>query len=172
MANPYQIDSAFRDLGVLFAAEHSEGDDEGATQVQNLVKLLRRFKQHEIDEHKQDVSPVREATYQLNDGRHVYYDDGKESLRDAADLYAVLDEQHKTGSPNVENQQALHILARLQSGDGLGEMHIGTLTGLLRKHAGAIDKYRKARGQDGQDLLSVASAGPSARISPSQEEAA
>lgn len=170
MANDFQIRRGFQVLGELFAAEHHEGDDAGVEQVQGMVKLLRRFKQHEDEEHARDPQPVREGTYQTHDGRQVYFDDGKQSLQDAADLYAVLSENHKTGSPNVENQQALHILARLQSGDGLGELHIGTLTALLRKHGKAIAARRAARNRDGQDLLAMAPDGPAARMMSTDQE--
>lgn len=114
---------------------------------------------------------LHEATYQLADGRSVWYDDGRESLRDAADLYAVLDEQHRTGSPNLENQQALTILNRLQSGQGLAEVHVGTLQKLLAKHQPAIDRLRASRDRQGQDLLDVASDGPDSRILPSTQGA-
>jgi hypothetical protein len=168
MANPYQIDSAFRDLGVLFAAEHSEGDDEGASQVQNLVKLLRKFKQHEIDEHKQDVSPVREASYTVPGGA-VWYDAG-DAVKDAADLYTVLSEQHKTGSPNLENLQARTLLTHLQAGGKLAEQQIGLLRGLMAKHQRDIDVLRCQPNHGGQDLMAVPTAGSETRIiKPNQE---
>jgi hypothetical protein len=106
---------------------------------------------------------LREATYQLHDGRHVYYDDGpmgRQTLRDAADLYACLEENHATGSPNLENMQARHILDRLQTGAGLGQVHLNTLVGLLKKHKDAIEALRKASNRDGQDVLDVAPDGP------------
>jgi hypothetical protein len=162
MADDFQIRRTFQDLGTLFAAEHHEGDDEGVQQVQGLVAALRKFKQHEDKEHGRMAVTVREAAYQTHDGRAVFYDDGRESLRDAADLYAVLEEQHGTGSPNVENLQAMHILGRLQTGEGLGAVHVGTLRGLLNRHAKAVSAHRKNR--DGQDLLAMASAGSDSRI--------
>jgi hypothetical protein len=106
---------------------------------------------------------VREASYNLSDGRSVWYDNG-DALQDAADLYAVLSELHKTGSPNLENKQAENILGRLQQGIGLGAMHIGTLRKLLEKHAAAIAAYRNSPDRDGQDVLGMASAGADARI--------
>lgn len=107
---------------------------------------------------------ILEATYQLGDGRSVFYDDGKESLRDAADLYAVLPESTAGGSPNLENLQARHILDRLQTGMGLGETHIATMRHLLTKHKAAIDQLRRNPDRDGQDPLNVGSAGSDARI--------
>jgi len=106
---------------------------------------------------------LREDSYQLGDGRSVYYQ-GAETLRDAVDLYTVLSELHGTGSPNLENTQAQLILDRLQTGGGLGEMHIGTLRGLLAKHRPAINKLRRSPDRDGQDRLAVASAGSDSRI--------
>jgi hypothetical protein len=162
MAYPHQLDRAFQDLGTLYAAEHAEGDDEGVAQVEGIVKLLRRFKQHEEAEHKQDVLPVREATYQLPDGRGVYYDDAKQSLRDAADLNQVVPELDDTGSPNLENLQARSLMDRIQTGYGLSEHHIGTLRGLLNKHADKIAALRKDR--DKPDWLQVAPPTPESRI--------
>ena len=109
---------------------------------------------------------VREGSYQLPDGRAVYFDDGRETLRDAADLYAVLPETTATGSPNLENLQARHILDRLQTGMGLGETHIGTLRALLSKHKRRVDALRASPDRHGQDPLEVASAGSDSRIIP------
>lgn len=180
MADRHQIRRVFSGLGELFAAEHSEHDDEGAQQVHQLIRRLRKFSKHEEQEHAPvgqtfDGGMFREASYETGDGQHVYYDDGpagKETLRDAADLYAVLDENHDTGSPNLENDQARGILGRLQSGAGLGEVHIGQLRKLMAKHAAAIAELRRSRDRDGQDLLAVPSAGSDSRISnPTDTEA-
>ena len=166
MASESQIDRAFTDLGALFAAEHAEHDDDGARQVGRLIRLLRKFKAHEQAEHAPPFGApaFREAAYQLADGRSVYYDDGRESLQDAADLYSVLPEDAPTGSPNLENLQARHILDRMQTGQGLGEQHIGTLRTLLGKHRSKIEALRRKRDRDGQDVLHVASAGSDSRI--------
>jgi hypothetical protein len=116
------------------------------------------------------TSGYREAAYALPDGRQVWYDDGRESLRDAADLYAVLPEiLGADGSPNLENLQARHILDRLQTGQGLGEVHIATLRGLLSKHKAKIDEHRRSPDRGGQDMLTLASDGPDARIIPANE---
>jgi hypothetical protein len=166
MADNYAINRAMQDLGGLWAAEHAEGDDDGVTQVEALVKGLRKFKQHEDAEHQRLAkSPVlREAAYQLADGRSVYYDDGRESLRDAADTYAVLPEETPGGSPNLENLKARHILDRLQTGMGLGETHIGELRGLMTKHRDKIAALRADPDRNGQDPLAIASAGSDSRI--------
>lgn len=50
MARMYQIDSAMGELGRLYAGEHAEHDDDGAQQVDGLIRGLRRFKQHEQQE--------------------------------------------------------------------------------------------------------------------------
>lgn len=165
MAHPHQIDSTLHSLGSLWSAEHAENDPEGVAQIERLVALLKKFKAHEQAEHKTNPdADIREAAYDLPDGRSVYYDNGRETLQDAADLYTVLAENHKTGSPNLENGQARMILDALQSGGRLGEMQIGTLRKLLAKHAAAIAKLRKSKDRDGQNLLSVASEGPDSRI--------
>lgn len=111
-----------------------------------------------------EESRLREASYDLGDGRSVYFDDGKESLRDAADLYAVLEELHGTGSPNLENMQARYILDRMQQGGGLGEVHLNTLRDLTAKHAAKIAALRRTPDRRGQDMLHVATAGPEGRI--------
>lgn len=165
MAHPHQIDSTLHSLGSLWSTEHAENDPDGVAQIERLVALLKKFKKHEQQEHKTNPdADIREATYQLDDGRSVYYDDGRETLRDAADLYTVLAENHETGSPNLENGQARMLLDKIQQGGVLGEMHIGTLRKLLAKHSAAIAKLRKSRDRDGQDLLDVASEGPDSRI--------
>lgn len=171
MASEHQIDRAFQDLGALFAAEHSEHDDQGARQVGRLIRLLRKFKAHEQAEHAAPfgMPSMREAAYSLPDGSAVWYDDSRTSLQDAADLYAVVPEKASSGSPNLENLQARHILDRLQTGQGLGETHIATLRGLLKKHKGKIDALRRSPDRRGQDMLTVAPDGPSARLIPANE---
>lgn len=169
MADEHQIRRAFQDLGALFAAEHAEHDDDGARQIHRLMRLLRKFHTHEQAEHAPTVDQfgrpvIREAAYKLADGRSVFYDDGRESLRDAADVYAVLPESNPGGSPNLENLQARHILDRLQTGQGLAETHIATLRGLLRKHAAKVTALRRSPDRHGQDVLAVGSAGSDARI--------
>lgn len=167
MATDGDIHNAYRVLGTLLGAEQHEGDEEGERQVRNLLRLLRGFKQREDQEHKRTAvasSPIAlaEASYQLSDGRSVYFDDGRESLRDAADLSAILPEKDATGSPNLENLQARHLLDRLQQGLGIKEHHIGTLRALMNKHADKLAKYRASR--TGQDPLWIASPGPDSRI--------
>lgn len=173
MADSMQINQAMQSLGSLWGAEHAEKDDDGVAQIEKLAKLLRKFRDHEAKEHDGDPNKgLREGTYQLADGRSVYYDNGRETLQDASDLYTVLDENHKTGSPNLENMQARNILGLLQTGSGLGEVHIGTLRELLTKHAPAIAALRRSKDRDGQNPLNVASAGSDSRMMPASKGAA
>ncbi len=110
---------------------------------------------------------IREGSYPAPDGRSVYYVDD-DTMRDAADLAAVLKEDHTTGSPNLENLQARNILDHLQTGAGLGEVQIGTLRKLMAKHQAKIAALRASGDRDGQDYLDVADPG-SARIANPQD---
>src|ERR1700722_8698717 len=79
MADSMQINQAMQSLGTLWGAEHAEKDDDGVTQIEKLAKLLRKFRDHEAKEHDGDPNKgLREGTYQLGDGRSVYYDNGRE----------------------------------------------------------------------------------------------
>lgn len=172
MARTYQVDEALRQLGVLYAGEHAEHDDHGAEHVDGLIRSLRRFKAREQQEQAARaaalVPQIREAAYELGDGRSVWYDAG-DAIRDATDLYTVLGENHHTGSPNLENAQAREILELLQRGGGLGEVHVGTLRKLIGKHRASIDRLRRSKDRDGQDMLSMAPDGPAARIIEPEE---
>lgn len=143
-------------------AERSRRADERLEIV--MEKLIAEKHGGRLDK---SIVRLREASMELHDGRHVYYDDGpmgRATLQDAADLSAVLAENHTTGSPNLENMQARHILDRLQTGQGLGQVHLGTLVSLLRKHRGQVEQYRATRNRDGQDPMVVASDGAGAGI--------
>lgn len=161
-ASDGDIHNAFRMLGVLQGAEQHEGDEEGLRQVQHLVLLLRQFKQHEQAEHGR--RSTTEATYGEPGGTQVWYDNGHDAIRDATDLYTVLEEQHGTGSPNLENLQARDLVGHLQRGAGLGEVQIGLLRRLLAKHQAEIDQLRSSRDRDGQDVLDVPEGGAHERI--------
>lgn len=106
---------------------------------------------------------LREAAYDLPDGRKVWFDAG-DALRDAVDLYTVLSELHGTGSPNIENLQARTLLEQLQRGGSLSEVDIGTLRRLLARHGTRVELLRRRKDRGGQDLLDVPSAGPDSRI--------
>jgi hypothetical protein len=174
MARDFQIDRAFDQLGGLFAAEHSEHDDEGARQIGRLIRLLRRFKKHEQDERATVTgllpgAMVREASY--GDGTKVWYDSG-DAIRDVSDLYTVLDELHGTGSPNLENMQARGLLEHLQRGKGLGEAQVSVLRRLTAKHRAAIDRLRRSPDRHGQDLMDLPDEGAHARIITTKGEPA
>lgn len=172
MADEHQIDRAFQNLGALFAAEHSEHDDQGARQVGRMIRLLRKFKAREQAEQAQRAGlllpAIREATYSLPDGRQVWYDAG-DAIRDVSDLYSVLEEESGTGSPNLENTQARSMLEHLQRGGTLAEAQIGLLRRLLIKHRARLEAFRRDR--DGQDILDVPDGSPAHRIIDPQETA-
>lgn len=173
MARTYQVDEALRQLGVLYAGEHAEHDDQGAEHVDGLIRSLRRFKAREQQEQAARAAAllpaIREASYEIPDGSRVWYDGG-DAIRDASDVYTVLSELHGTGSPNLENTQARQLVDHLQRGGGLGEMQIGLLRRLMGKHRPAVDRLRASRDKDGQDLLNVPPAGAENRIIPPTEK--
>lgn len=96
---------------------------------------------------------LREGSYALPDGRAVYYEDAQ-TLTDALDLYTVLDEDHDTGSPNIENEQAKAFAGQLQSGVGLSGVQVGRLRQLVKEHWAEIEALR-ARNRRGQNLVDV-----------------
>lgn len=109
---------------------------------------------------------LREGSYPTPDGEgSVYYVDDS-TMRDAADLAAVLNEDHVTGSPNLENLQARNILDHLQTGAGLGEVQIGTLRKLVAKHRAKITALRASGDREGQDYLDVADPGSARMTNP------
>lgn len=97
------------------------------------------------------------------DGGRVYFQDA-DTLRDAIDLYSVVSELAASGSPNVENQQALSLVSTLQGGTGLATVtgggvlsavEVGQLLALMDKYSGEIAALRASPDRDGQDLLAV-----------------
>lgn len=97
------------------------------------------------------------------DGTQVYFQDA-DTLRDAIDLYTVISELAASGSPNVENQQALGLVSTLQGGTGLATVtgggvlaavEVGTLLALMDKYSAEIAALRASPDRDGQDLLAV-----------------
>lgn len=185
MADPYAIQDCFRCLGWLYGAEQAEADDQGVALIDRLFAGLRDFTAHEKTEHASDPAPcsccccspcccppaisgweqlgesdrrlVREGSYQLPDGRSVYYSDA-ETLRDVADLYAVIDEQYDTGTPNLENDQARLMLETLGSGAPLEAWQVQQLTRLMDKYAQQIQALRTRPDRGGQDFLAEAPA--------------
>jgi hypothetical protein len=184
MAIDYEIADAFRAVGRLWAKEQLDGDDDGITNIETVMAGLRSYKEHEENEgdageplvnygpatasgaalkrlHQRLVA-LREGEVPLDNGRTAYYQDA-ETLRDALDLYAVLAADHATGSPNLENDQALDMVKTLQSGAFLGESQLARLFELLGKYRDPIEALRASPDREGQDFLHVPE-GDSARI--------
>jgi hypothetical protein len=134
-ADQWQISQAFADLGVLWGEEQAEGDDVGVVQVEQLARLLRAFQTHEQQEQPQ-LADLEEGSYTTPSGS-IYYQD-QQTVRELQELYGALEEQAQTGSPNLENQQALAMLRRVQSGALLSEAEISTMRKLLAKHAAIL----------------------------------
>jgi hypothetical protein len=109
------------------------------------------------------IRRLREGSYQLPDGRSVSFTDAQ-TLTDARDLYAVLKEQHMTGSSNLENDIVRQILTDLTAGNISAAQH-GALNALLVKYRGAISKLRASPDHQGQDYGKVAPLG-TGRITP------
>jgi hypothetical protein len=106
------------------------------------------------------VARLREGTYQAG-GHTVYFQDA-DTLRDAADLYAVLREDAENGSPNLENDLVRAWVAQLQSGQLLDDVQLAKLFELMDTYAPQIAAYR-ASGDRTQDILNVPE-NPSPRI--------
>lgn len=86
------------------------------------------------------IARLREGTFK-SAGHTVYFQDAQ-TLRDAADLWAVLKEHATTGSPNVENELAQSFVEILQTGSTLTNTQLGKLLQMLKRHAGEIRAYR------------------------------
>lgn len=54
---PYEIADAFRVMGVLWAREQMNADDDGAMQVERIVGLLRTYCAHEQEDGDSSVEP-------------------------------------------------------------------------------------------------------------------
>lgn len=83
---------------------------------------------------------LREGTF-MSAGHRIYIQDA-DTLRDAADLYAVLGETVDTGSPNLENTLAKSFVEILQTGGRLNDEQLGKLLDMLKRHAGELRAYR------------------------------
>lgn len=95
---------------------------------------------------------MREGEYGKGSGTLVYYQD-ENTLQDAADLWAVLEElDPASGSANVDNTIAYSLLETLQQGRLLSEGQLAYLRELLDRYATQIEAYRAA-GRPTQDLL-------------------
>lgn len=95
---------------------------------------------------------VRESVVPLADGHAVYVQDDQ-TVRDAADLYAALPEDHDTGSPNLENAIARGLLESLQRAGTLSPAQLAKLRQLLTKHRDKIEALRASPDRQGQDPM-------------------
>ena len=102
---------------------------------------------------------LREASYTNADGSKVLYSSGGDSYRDAADLYAILSENHTTGSSNLENDQVRQILTDLRAGKDLDNAEWGVLKTLLAKYRTQLAALRASPDHQGQDYTAVAPEG-------------
>jgi hypothetical protein len=78
-----------------------------------------------------------------------------DTYRQAARLYAVLDETHETGTSNLENDQVRQMLTDMQSGKPLDDAQNGVLQRLWRKYAAKVSAYEGTGDFKGQDYLST-----------------
>src|SRR5437870_2651234 len=96
--------------------------------------MLRRSSSHsEGSTCRMPMSRVREGTYQLADGREIYFQDGS-TYRDLSDLYSVLSNQKPDGTINLENAQVESLATQMLSGYPLSDVEIGVLRKLLAKY--------------------------------------
>jgi hypothetical protein len=98
------------------------------------------------------IARLREGVF-TSAGKRVYFQDGQ-TLRDAADLYAILHEQAETGSPNVENELARGLVVAIQEGRLLNDVQLGKLFELLKKYGPELRAYR-ASSDSSQNILAV-----------------
>lgn len=103
---------------------------------------------------------LREGTYEA--GSHTVYFQDESTLQDAAHLYAILNQDADTGSPNLENELVLGWIQELQSGQTLGGPELAKLLELLDTYHDEIEAWR-ADPDESQNLMAVPD-GNSARI--------
>lgn len=102
---------------------------------------------------------MREGSYTNADGSVIAVVD-KQTVQDARDLYAVLEEQGPSGSSNLENDQVRAILSALLSGQpDLDDAQWGVLRHLTEKYAPQLAKLRASPDHGGQDYSRVAPTG-------------
>lgn len=107
-----------------------------------------------MSELRDRLARLREGEFKA--GTHRVYFQNKDTLRDAADLYAVLAEQADNGSPNLENEQAKGMIETLQQGKLLDGDQLNRLLELVKKYAADLAEYR-ASDDHSQDILAVPS---------------
>jgi hypothetical protein len=97
---------------------------------------------------------LREGTYTTGRGNPRVYFQDRGTVRDVADLYAVLKEEASTGSPNLENELARAWLEKLQQGALLSNEQLAKLFELMEKYGDEIKAFR-ASSDRSQDILNV-----------------
>jgi hypothetical protein len=100
------------------------------------------------------LAVLREGSYEVPGVGPIYFQDA-DTLQDASDLYAILEETSTTGSPNLENDLVRSFVEKLQGGGSLSGEQLGKLLQLLQKHRDAVDERRANPNPDGQDLMDV-----------------
>lgn len=101
---------------------------------------------------------VREATYDIGD-KKVLYNSGGDVTRLAEDLYAVIRENHTTGSSNLENDQIRQILTDLHTGREPSDAQYGVIQALERKYSAKLKALRASPDHQGQDYSKTAPEG-------------
>lgn len=101
---------------------------------------------------------VREEFYENVDGSRIAFL-GPQTVQDARDLYAVLQEEGPSGSSNLENDQVRAILTNLHAGRDLDDAQWGVMRHLTEKYASQLAKLRASPDRNGQDYASVAPLG-------------
>lgn len=110
---------------------------------------------------REAIARLREGTYQAGESHVVYYQDAS-TVRDVADLYAILKEEAASGSPNVENELARAFVQSVQSGLLLSDVQLAKLLELKKRYAGQLAAYRESSDRT-QDILNVPD-GANARV--------
>lgn len=146
---------------LAFNHAHAMKRVEGATE--HAAKLAKHMAGHDVSSDAfageapnltsiSGLLALREGTY--GTGPHTVYYQDPQTLRDAADLYAVTQENDPTGSPNLANNLARSFLIALQRGSLLSNKQIGKLLALMKEYGPQIDAYRADR-QPSRDVLNV-----------------
>lgn len=111
---------------------------------------------------------LREGSYTNADGSVIAYQDAQ-TVRDAQDLYAILEEQGPSGSSNLENDQVRGILTALHAGR-LDDAQWGVLRHLTQKYASELKALRASPDRKGQDYSAVTPVG-TGRVIKSKDQA-
>ena len=113
------------------------------------------------------LEALREATYATPSGKQILYNSGGDLTRQVADLYAVVNENHVTGSSNLENDQLRAILTDLAAGKpDLSDAQWGLVQRLLEKYKDELAAARKSPDRNGQDYSAVPPEGTGRVVPP------